>query len=217
MSTAPITEKEMREHLRAQLAERAAASGARLYEELQIELGAARVDLALVGPALEGYELKSDFDDFSRMHNQIHAYNRVFDTITLVTGSAHFHAGLQVVPSWWGMMLVSRGPDGVLISELVRAARPHEGQDPHSLAMFLWREEALQALEHEGGHTAPKRATRTQLHERLAAVLSVQALRELVSQVLLDRERTPKAPSPSAPRDDSSRHAASCWDFHSLL
>lgn len=217
MSAAPITEKEMREHLRALLAERAAASGARLYEELQIERGAARVDLALVGQALDGYELKSDFDDFSRMHNQIHAYNRVFDTITLVTGSAHFDAGLQVVPSWWGVIRVSRGLGGVLVSELVRAARPHDEQDPHSLAMFLWREEALEALEREGGQVAPKRATRTQLHEQLAAALSVPALRDLVSQVLLGREKELRAPLLSAPRDDSSRPAASYWDCRSLL
>lgn len=207
----------MREHLRARLTERAAASGGRLYEELQIERGAARVDLAFVGKAFDGYELKSDFDDFSRMHNQIHAYNRVFDTITLVTGDALYDMGLQVVPSWWGVMRVTRGPGGVLVSELVRAARTHEGQDPRSLAMFLWREEALQALARVIGQATPKRATRTQLQEQLVGVLSVPALRDLVSQVLLGREKEPKAPLLSAPCDDLSRRDASSWDYHSLL
>jgi hypothetical protein len=217
MSAAPITEKEMRAHLRAQLAEHAAVSGARLYEELQIERGAARVDLALIGQELDGYEIKSDFDDFSRMHNQIHAYNRVFDTITLVTGGAHFDAGLRVIPSWWGVIRIGRQPGGALASELVRPARPHESQDPHSLAMLLWREEAVEALKRESGQVAHKRATRTQLQQQLAAVLSVPALRDLVSQVLLERGKAPKGLSPSVPRDDSLHPAASYWDSHSLL
>lgn len=218
MSVAPISERELRDHVRERLRERASQRGAQLFEELSIELGAARVDLALVGQALEGYELKSELDDFARLHNQIHAYNRVFDEITLVVADLHANAALQVTPSWWGVVRVWRDEAGTLTSEVLRSAGRHCAQEARSLAMFLWRQEALEALEEQTGSAAPKRATRVELQERLADAMPLDALRDLVTKRLVERDPSViKGPSQSAPSDGSSHPVASCSDSRFLL
>ena len=86
---APITEPELRSRLKEWLSPRMRGGGVRMFEEFGVERGAARIDLAVVARQLEAYELKSDLDTFSRMHNQIHAYNRVFDRLWLEIGRAH--------------------------------------------------------------------------------------------------------------------------------
>lgn len=213
MSAKPVTEAELRHWLRARLAERAHATGARVFEELQIELGAARVDLALVGEQLQGYELKSDLDDFGRLHNQIHAYNRVFDTITLVTGPVHAAAALAITPSWWGVTRMERDEAGALVAQVLREPSTHTAQQPASLAMFLWRDEAVGALQKEAVPGLPKRATRSQLHERLASSVSLDRLRAVVTDALTTRKAEAATERPQSRRDDDSSHpAASCWD-----
>src|SRR5258708_893703 len=104
----PITEAELRHCVHSALTARAEAQGARVFQELQIEHGAARVDLALVSDRLEAFELKSDLDTLGRLHNQIHAYNRFFDRITLVTGPVFSEVARSILPGWWGIATVHR-------------------------------------------------------------------------------------------------------------
>lgn len=216
MPTLPITERELRDHVRAELSLQAAASGGRLYEELSIEQGAARVDLAVVSDLLEAYELKSDLDDFGRLHNQIHAYNRVFDRITLITGPIFARAALELMPPWWGVSVVRRSGNGSLETQVIRVPLVNTGQDPYSVAMFLWREEAIETLETETGLAVPKYATRSQLHERLATTLSFSSLRSRVTRRLLTRGIAIKQ-MPSIPDGGLSRPDANCSGFHCLI
>ncbi|TFZ02987.1 hypothetical protein EZ313_17340 [Ramlibacter henchirensis] len=184
-----------------------------MFEELQIEHGSARVDLALIGSELQAYELKSDADDFGRLHNQIHAYNRVFDRITIVTGPLHAQGALKIVPSWWGVMCVSRNAAGALVGETLREASLHDRQDPQSIAMLLWRDEALLALQAEAEqHKTSTRATRTQLQAELARTLGLSALRTAVAQFLLNRTFSIKVPTRSAPSGGLSHPDANYLD-----
>jgi hypothetical protein len=218
--TRPITELELRQNIRRRLLERVIPGKVQLFEELQIERGAARVDLALVGDQLEAFELKSDRDDFTRLHNQIHAYNRVFDRITIVTGSAYAQAVQEVVPSWWGLMAVERLLDLGLKAEglklrIVRPALPNPAQDRRSLAMLLWREAAALVLREESSVVVPSRANRYDLERAIAESVELARLREHVCRHLLERKQL-TAPTQSRLNGDSSRLDASCLDFHCL-
>lgn len=220
----PITESELRAFVRERLRKRASAPGARMFEELGIEWGAARVDLALVDDGLEAFELKSDLDDFGRLHNQIHAYNRVFDRITLVTGEALSDAALDVMPRWWGIWAVRRLKNGSLSLKRVRDAADNPRQESGSLATLLWREEAAAVLLDETGELPSKRASRAQLCDSIAEQVQLHSLRRQVARYLVTRQATTrpaapavsvsKAPVVSAPSDDWSHHDASCLDFH---
>ena len=211
----PITERELRDHLRACLVVAAQGLDCRVVEELSIEQGSARVDLAVIGDTLEAYEIKSDLDDFGRLHNQIHAYNRVFDRITIVTGPQYVPAALELMPSWWGVIEAHRQDDGSLEFVARREAVPNLAQDARSVAMFLWRDEAIEVLESQTGASTPKRATRTQLHSWLAQSLSLAQLRRSVTRRLLDRVGTTRL-RPSRPDDGLSHLDASCSGFHYL-
>lgn len=217
----PITESDLRAFVRRCLSERASAPDARVFEEFCIERGAARVDLTIVGERLEAFELKSDFDDFRRLHNQIHAYNRVFDRITLVTGAALHAAALEVIPRWWGVWAVHRLQGGDLSVERVREAEDNPRQEARSLATLLWREEAAAVLLDETGESPPKRASRARLCESIAEHVTLQALRRQVARKLVSRvavplravTRTTPAPSASAPSNSLPHHEAICDNF----
>lgn len=188
MSIPPITESELRQAVRAKLQAEATKTGARLFEELGIEAGEARVDLALVSTQLSAFELKSDLDSFARLHNQVHAYNRVFDRVTLVTGPSYSEASLALMPSWWGVWSASRRADGSLALRVQRKPRVNPAQERLSLAMLLWRAECIEMLTLHTGEAPPKRATRFELQEMLARALSMRVLREVVTGLLRNRQ-----------------------------
>jgi hypothetical protein len=201
--------------MRFELGRHAATCCGRVFEEFSIEQGASRVDLAVVSDILEAFELKSDLDNFGRLHNQIHAYNRVFDKITIVTGTLFSAATLELVPPWWGVSVMSRQSNGSMKLEILRAPRTNAAQQPHSMAMFLWREEAARALEAETGKPIPARSTRSQLHDQLASKLNIAALRAEVVRSLLTRDEVTK-PSRSVPNGGLLHPDASYLDFHCL-
>ena len=81
-----ISEKELRSALRAHITSELRDTD-KIIEELRIENGAARIDLAVISDRICRYEIKSDFDNAIRLVNQIHSYNRVFENIWIVTGA----------------------------------------------------------------------------------------------------------------------------------
>ena len=210
-----ISEAELRAATRVYLAERAQVESGRVFEEFTVELGAARADFAFIGERLEAFELKSDYDDFSRLHNQIHAYNRSFEQITIITGPVFSEAVLRVVPSWWGVLTATRRQDRLHLHSL-RTASGHTTQSATSVSMLLWREEAIDILATEGGQRAPRRATRHQLRERLIASLSVDELRFAVAKRLRTRHFVAKPECSRILGDGWLHHDASCSDFHCL-
>lgn len=225
-ATDPITEPELRAFVRAQLDAQVKELGGRVFEELGLERGAARVDLALVSDLIEAFELKSDLDNFGRLHNQIHAYNRVFDRITMVTGAALSAAAMEVMPSWWGIWAVRREPSGELALERLREPMAHTHQELRSLAEFLWRDEAMSLLLDEGGAPS-KRANRAELCEQIAARVELATLRRRVASRLIERQDAAaaaklatsavSAPDPSGQDGGWSHRDASYLDSHFLV
>lgn len=179
-----ITETEIRAALLKQLARRAKTSS--VQEELRIEQGSSRIDVAVIGKRLIGYEIKSDVDTFQRFSNQIHSYNRVFDEITLVCGPKHADAAQLVIPSWWGLMIAQRDAKGAVVLEKVRDAGTNGKQDPFSLASMLWKEEALELLD-DKATPGSKRASSNALWEQIALTFPLAAIKSFVKQTLVKR------------------------------
>lgn len=211
-----LTELELREALRDHL--RAGLSDdAQIIEELGIERGSARIDLAIVNGALIGYEIKSDFDSLDRLAQQMHAYHRVFDELSIVT-TPHFVSQVELLlPPWWGILQAMCDEDGAVCLELLRAPSPNPRQEALSLLSLLWREEAVALLSRHGDARTKTRLNRSMLYEQLAAMADVSTVRDWVSHALRHREdwRT-NVPiklahpndEPSAPDDGWPRHAA---------
>lgn len=181
--SAAVSEADLRGAMRRALGARAAVECGRVCEEFAVEGGAARIDLVVVADQLEGFELKSDHDSFRRLAEQMHTYNRVFDRVTLVTGSAFEEAARALMPRWWGLVVARHDALRGLELTYQRQALPNPAQDAHSLAMLLWREEAMEVLAQANDHP-PSRASRAVLHERLAALVPLPQLRAYVLQCL---------------------------------
>ena len=74
-----------------------------IFEELGVQHGLARIDLAVVNGELHGFELKSARDTLARLPEQAESYGRVFDRITLVVEERHVRGAVELVPDWWGV------------------------------------------------------------------------------------------------------------------
>jgi hypothetical protein len=121
-------------------------TGTVFLEELGLCRGRARVDLVVVNGHMHGYEIKSDCDSLSRLKVQAEMYARVFDQMTLVVGERLFGRGSNIVPPWWGVLLVKRSGSRLQF-KVMRLAKKNPRIDPRSLVELLWLDDALRLLE----------------------------------------------------------------------
>lgn len=167
--------------LRADLATR--FPGAVVLDELGLDYGASRVDVAVVDDTgLHGFEIKSPVDKLDRLPRQVAGYGRVLDTVTLVAAADHMAGAERLVPAWWGLWVV----DGQGFKE-ARQAGSNPAPDPVAIAKLLWREEA-EALVRRGARPAGlSRMTKAALQEVLVARHALPDLRGLVREALRAR------------------------------
>lgn len=175
-------EERLRAAVRGALAARLEA-GERLLEEVGLEHGRRRVDLArLSRSAFHGYELKSMADTLERLPRQAEAYSAACSTVTLVLAEQHLLPAASLVPSWWG--LTTYGAGGL---KVVRAAAENPCPAPLSIARLLWREEALEQLRELGAARGLAGATREKLYRALVEVVPLEQLRIRVFSIMYQR------------------------------
>lgn len=161
---------------------------ARVVEELSVLSGAARVDVAVIGRTLVGFEIKSDGDTLRRLPEQIRAYNLVFDQVNLVTGYKHAYEAIRTVPEWWGVILAHRNHESSVELQWARKPSQNRSQDPMSLASLLWRDEALALLKRKREESRSGTRPRSQILDSLVEETSIQELRQYVCQCLSTRQ-----------------------------
>lgn len=188
-----LSEAQLRYALTSWLGKRTDSSGTRLIEELAVGRGSARVDVAAISDRLEGFEIKSDYDNVGRLSNQIHAFNRVFDRVSLVSGVEFGQVGLRILPPWWGVLVARTTRRGSLDLEWARRPEPNPVQDAHSVAELLWRDEAAGLLSQVTGQPCAARATKREIFGALASSVPLPHLRTAVCATLRARTawRTP--------------------------
>lgn len=156
----------------------------RIIPELGIWHGAARIDVAVVNGSLRGFEIKSDRDTLIRLPEQIHAYNTIFDQVTLVVGSKHFVDAFRMVPDWWGIETARIDENDSVFFNHIRSPQNNPNQDGISIARLLWRHEALQKLEDLGKAYGVRSKPREVVYQRLAESQGLEPLKEYVWDVL---------------------------------
>ncbi|HEY4963921.1 MAG TPA: sce7726 family protein [Candidatus Saccharimonadales bacterium] len=159
----------------------------RIIEELGVKHGSCRVDIAVINGVMHGYEIKSDLDTLQRLHEQIAAYNSVFNQMTLVVGVKHVYEAMDMIPDWWGITIAKINTNEVVTLSCIRKPENNDQQDSISIAQLLWRDEALKILEEtnsiKGVSTKPRRI----IYERLASILTPELLQEKVRERLCFR------------------------------
>ncbi len=158
-----------------------------VVDELGLDQGAVRVDIAVVNGRLHGYEIKSDADTLDRLPTQAAAYSRVFDRVTLVAGLRHLDKAAALVPPWWGLRAAEANAGGGVRFRCVRPELANPDVDLAAVAALLWREEALALLVAEGRARGLASKPRRDLCAALVATLPAAQLRRSVRDALKTR------------------------------
>lgn len=158
-----------------------------VVEELGIDQGACRIDVAVVNGHLHGYEIKSDSDKLDRLNSQQLQYSRVVDRASLVVGERHLSGAMALIPDWWGVRVVSVGPRQALHIDLARPAQLNPSVVPEALAALLWRPEIISLLSGVGVPPSTLRKNRRQLCAVAAAEVPLRELRSYVRASLKSR------------------------------
>jgi hypothetical protein len=172
-----------------------------VIEELGLNHGKSRADIAVLNGRFIGYEIKSNNDSLRRLDDQIKAYNSVFDEVYVVVGDRYSDTIHQRLPLWWGIIKVTNNNTEGIDFEIIRKARTNKHVDPISVARLLWRDEVLEVLKQR--QISPKilRQPRAILYQHLVDTLNISEIRKMVRDFLKKRKNWRYQTSPLSDDD----------------
>lgn len=121
---------EIREHLKLHL------GGRKFLSEFTFSHNGTIADLLDINHQLIGYEIKSDSDTYARLPKQIEGYNSVCRQIYMVVGESKSTSVFLHVPEFYGVVVVKRQDNGLVVFDVVREA----GDNPHwnTRSLLYW-------------------------------------------------------------------------------
>jgi hypothetical protein len=157
----------------------------RIINELGLENGASRVDVAVVNGILHGFEIKSDLDTLDRLPRQMEYYNRAFERMTIVVSRKFLKEVNHLIPNWWGIKTISTDQTRLID---VRKGRKVSKQDPNLIINLLWKKELEGLIDHIGLPKSYKKMRKNQLLSLLKTEADFDVIRSYVYMVLKTRE-----------------------------
>ena len=158
-----------------------------IVDELSLEHGRNRVDIAVFDSCIHGYEIKSSKDNLLRLQNQLAQYSKSLQKVTFVVAENHYEDVRLYTPDWCGLILATKGPRGGMSLRSIRRAKLNPHVDFFSLAHILWKSEAIDLLYHNGVTEKLEHKTRKELYQQLSLIMSVQQLALEIKVKLLKR------------------------------
>jgi len=158
-----------------------------VIDELGLNHGKCRADIAVVNGHFVGYEIKSNNDSLRRLKDQVKSYNAVFDKAFVIVGDHYIKSIQNHIPEWWGVIISVRGPRGAVNFELIRQAQTNKNVDPTSVAQLLWRNEAEEILRQKNLPSRILRQPRETLYEYLVDKLNICELRKIIREYFKKR------------------------------
>jgi hypothetical protein len=158
-----------------------------VIDELGLDHGSCRIDIAVINGHIRGVEIKAEADTLDRLPRQVAAYGEVVDKALLIVDPKHLASAMTIVPDWWGIMVAERGTTQGVRFRRVRSERANKGIDPLVLARLLWRPEVQALLRELGVPERDLRAPREELYQRLVSLMSLRKLSGAVRTALKSR------------------------------
>jgi len=182
---------------RKRLQRQHAQKGTLVIDELGLNHGRCRADIAVVNGHLIGYEIKSNNDSLRRLKGQVESYNSVFDRISVIVDDRYVNSIQSHIPEWWGVIVSRRGSRGAVNFGTIRKAQTNKKVDPISIARLLWRNEAEEILRQKNLPPRILRQPRAILYDYLVDKLNICELRKVVRDYFKKRKnwRCPASPS----------------------
>lgn len=160
--------------------------GVQAIREFWVPRSNERADLALLGPSLVAFEIKTARDSLRRLPRQAAAYGRIFDRCTAVLAAKHVESAKEILPDWWGLIVIGDQASRPTLGQLRQAGQNPE-LDRDTLVRLLWKDETRCALESVGAPTTSA-TTRQKLWGELLAHMNTDQLRDAVRRALLGRD-----------------------------
>ncbi len=160
----------------------------RVIDELGLDHGQARIDIAVVNGSLHGIEIKSPQDNLSRLPSQAKVYNHYFNKVTLVFANKFYSDVVSMVPEWWRLISVSQGNRGGLHLNTIRSGKSNPKIQSTSIIKLLWRDEVVELLRTNGVPESDLRQTKSALYGRLLQQINENGVRKIVCAALRNRE-----------------------------
>jgi hypothetical protein len=159
-----------------------------IIDELGINNGSSRIDVALVNGTIHGFEIKSDSDSLERLPEQIRSFCSVLDRVTLIVGCKLAGLAIKMIPDWWGVKLAEQKSTGKIHLSEARPPRNNLLIDKNAVVKLLWRGEALELLEEIDSTNGFKSKPRQFIYEKLAEVADLDVIRSRVRYQLKNRK-----------------------------
>ena len=184
-----MNDKEIRQNFHKKILRRQHAhKNTLVIDELGLNHGKCRADIAVVNGYLAGYEIKSNKDSLHRLEEQVKSYNAVFDKISIIVGDRYIDSIQNYIPKCWGIIISVRGKRGAVNFDTTRKARTNKNINPLAMARLLWRNEAAEILMQKQMSPKILRQPRAILYECLVDILNICELRKNVREYLKNRK-----------------------------
>lgn len=188
MASRPLRDSDVRQAAYRRLLTHAQACPDTLViDELGLDHGSCRIDIAVINGHIRGVEIKAEADTLVRLPRQVAAYGQVVDKALLIVAPKHLESAIEMVPDWWGVMVAERGATQGVRFRRVRSERANKGIDALVLARLLWRPEAQDLLRVLGVPERELRAPREELYQRIVSLLPLKKLANAVRTALKSR------------------------------
>jgi hypothetical protein len=160
-----------------------------ILDELGLCQGEARIDVAVVNGAINGYEIKSESDTLERLPRQSEVYNKIFDTVTILTANRFVDGIIDIIPDWWGVTQAEMDEEGVVHFCSIREPKQNTEINRLALAQLLWKDESLKILKERGLQKGILSKPRNVLWEVISENLPLSDLQDEVRKCLKARSR----------------------------
>lgn len=152
----------------------------RIYKEKSI--GSSICDIMAVTNKLTGYEIKSDLDNYTRLGEQIKAYNLFFDENYLVISDGHLKSASEKIPDNWGIICI-RNND----IQILRTASGNSLVSRRRQLSILWKLELKNLLMK---NKMPLYAQKEKgfIADRIAALVDGKTLGKQIAEELMHRD-----------------------------
>lgn len=157
----------------------------RIINELGLDFGASRIDVAVVNGIIHGYEIKSDLDTLLRLPRQMEYYNKAFERMTIVASRKYLVNIKEIVPDWWGIKIISSDQSRLIT---IRKGRKVSQQDPTLIIKLLWKKELEGLIDHLGLPKSLKKMRKNQLLALLNEEADFNVIRSYVYKTLKTRQ-----------------------------
>ena len=161
-------------------------SSTKVIHEMDVCTGSSRIDVTVINGKIHGYEIKSEQDTLERLSSQVESYNKIFDTVTIVTGEKHIDKVTNIVPEWWGIYYVTSKKNNLELKRK-RQSRINNSIDILQVTQLLWKDELTEILALHGIQKGIKSKTRFALGEMAVNNINPQEIKDYVRQALKNR------------------------------